>query len=100
MVQINTYSYTCGSDFWSNSEALKMDETNQHEGSSETQHVFTNRHFVHNTPNKQQAAHIKNTNTMIPPLPPASSDFTLIGECGPPTSQGGAQSLQHGNAIV
>jgi len=61
---------------------------------------FNQRHFVHNTTNNTSAhTSLNNTNTIIPPRPPASSDFKLIGECDWPTLHGGARSSQHGNAI-
>jgi len=61
---------------------------------------FNQRHFVHNTTNNTSAhTSLKNTNTIIPPRPLASSDFKLIGECDWPTSHGGARSPQHGDAI-
>jgi len=61
---------------------------------------FNQRHFVHNTTNNTSAHNsLKNTNTIIPPRPPASSDFKLIGECDWPTLHGGARSPQHGDAI-
>ena len=63
---------------------------------------FNQRHFVHNTTNNTSAhTSLKNTNTIIPPRPPAlaSSDFKLIGECDWPMSHSGAQSPQHGDAI-
>jgi len=52
---------------------------------------------VHNTTNnRQQAAH---TYAVIPPRPPASSSFKLLGECNRSTLHGGTGSLQHGDSF-